>query len=102
MRCYREGDVLVFPSLSDGFGMAQVEAQGWRLPVIASRFCGRVVRDGVNGILLPEVSAQAIAAALKKVASRPELLAEFSRNSDPDKRFGVSDLASDLLRLEPV
>jgi glycosyltransferase involved in cell wall biosynthesis len=100
MHCYREGDVLVFPSLSDGFGMAQVEAQGWRLPVIASRFCGRVVRDGVNGILLPEVSPHAIAAALKKVASRPELLAEFSRNSDPDKRFGVSDLASDLLGLD--
>jgi glycosyltransferase involved in cell wall biosynthesis len=102
MQCYREADVLIFPSHSDGFGMAQVEAQGWRLPVIASRFCGRVVRDGVNGILLPEVSPQAIAEALRRVAARPELLAEFSRNADPRKRTGVSGLSSNLLELEPV
>jgi glycosyltransferase involved in cell wall biosynthesis len=102
MHHYRECDVLVFPSLSDGFGMAQVEAQAWRLPVIASRFCGRVVRDGVNGILLPEVSPQAIAAALRKVASQPELLAEFSRNSHHDQKSDLSGLASNLLRLEPV
>jgi glycosyltransferase involved in cell wall biosynthesis len=98
----RESDVLVFPSLSDGFGMAQLEAQRWRLPVIASPFCGRVVRDGVNGILLPEVSPETIAAALRTVASRPELLAEFSRNSSPERQPGVSGLASDLLRLELV
>lgn len=63
----RDSDVLVFPSHSDGFGMAQVEAQAWRLPIIASRSCGQVVIDGVNGVLLPEVSADAIAAALRAV-----------------------------------
>lgn len=73
----RAADVLVFPSHSDGFGMAQVEAQAWRLPIIASRSCGRVVEDGVNGLLLDQVSAEAIAAALRRVMD-PSLLTRLS------------------------
>jgi glycosyltransferase involved in cell wall biosynthesis len=101
MRHYRDADVLVFPSLSDGFGMAQVEAQGWALPIIASPFCGSVVRDGVNGIVLSEVSPGAVAAALGKVANDPELLAKFASNSRCSDEFGVQRLACDLLRLKP-
>lgn len=73
----RDSDVLVFPSHSDGFGMAQVEAQAWRLPIIASRSCGRVVADGINGVLLPEVSGEAIAAALRTVL-QPAVLARMA------------------------
>ena len=73
----RDSDVLVFPSHSDGFGMAQVEAQAWRLPIIASRSCGRVVEDNVNGLLLPEVSADAIAAALRRILD-PAVLARLA------------------------
>ncbi len=100
MRHYRECDVLVFPSRSDGFGMAQVEAQAWRLPIIASRYCGRVVEDGVNGILLPEVSARAIEAALRRVAEKPALLAKFSRQSGFATQAGLEALSTSLLSLE--
>jgi glycosyltransferase involved in cell wall biosynthesis len=78
----RDSDVLVFPSHSDGFGMAQVEALEWRLPVIASRSSGRVVRDGVNGLLLPEVSATAIAAAIRQVLD-PAVLSKLSQPGEP-------------------
>jgi glycosyltransferase involved in cell wall biosynthesis len=77
---YRDADVLVFPSHSDGFGMAQVEAQGWRLPIIASRACGRVVQDGIDGLLLPEVTADAIATALRQVM-QPGVLMKFSNQT---------------------
>ena len=40
-RYYREADVFVFPTFSDGFGLTQLEAQAWKLPLVASRFCGR-------------------------------------------------------------
>ena len=78
MKWYRDSDVLVFPSHSDGFGMAQIEAQGWRLPIIASRSSGRIVEHDVNGLLLPEVSSAAIAAALRIVAE-PGVLARLSQ-----------------------
>ena len=94
MQHYRDADVLVFPSHSDGFGMAQVEALGWRLPVIASRSSGRVVTDGVNGVLLPEVSAEAIAAALREVM-KPFVLARLS--SSPGRRGSTLDAFGDAL-----
>ena len=101
MRFYRDSDVLVFPSLSDGFGMAQIEAQGWRLPIIASRSCGSVVQHGINGLLLDEVSPAAIAAAIRKVAQDPKLLERFSRGSNAANRGAVSALGRALLHLEP-
>ena len=101
MRFYRDSDVLVFPSLSDGFGMAQIEAQGWQLPIIASRFCGNVVQHGINGLLLEEVSADAIAAAIRRVATEPALLEVFSRGSSTIAPAGVSALGQALLQLEP-
>lgn len=57
---YQQADVFLFPTLSDGFGLTQLEAQAWKLPIIASRCCGEVVVDGVNGWLLDEVSGEAI------------------------------------------
>jgi glycosyltransferase involved in cell wall biosynthesis len=77
-RYYAAGDVLVFPSHSDGFGMAQIEARAAGLPIIASRHCGRVVEDGVTGALLPEVTAEAIARAVGGIVSTPRVLREWS------------------------
>ncbi len=97
MRHYREADVLVFPTLSDGFGMAQVEAQAWKLPVIASRFCGAVVQDGVNGIVLPDTSPQAIAHALRAVAEHPGLLDSFAQRSIGAVGSGLGELGDALM-----
>ena len=100
MEYYRSSDVLVFPSHSDGFGMAQVEARGWALPVIASRHCGRVIDDGRTGIVLDAVSAAAIAAALRRLVDDPSTLAGFSRGMQHGPTFGIDALADMLLALE--
>lgn len=78
---YKYADAFLFPTHSDGFGMTQVEAQNYGLPVIASKQCGQVVEDGVSGIVLPEVSKDAIATVLRGLQSRPELLREMSAAS---------------------
>jgi glycosyltransferase involved in cell wall biosynthesis len=75
---YRDADVFVFPTLSDGFGLTQLEAQAWRLPIIASRFCGDVVIDGVNGFMLGEVSGKAIAEVVVRCAKNPSTLQRFA------------------------
>jgi glycosyltransferase involved in cell wall biosynthesis len=54
---YRDADVFILPTLSDGFAITQLEAQAHGLPVIASKNCGEVVENGVNGITLDEPSA---------------------------------------------
>jgi glycosyltransferase involved in cell wall biosynthesis len=101
MQHYRDHDLLVFPSLSDGFGMAQVEAQAWGLPIVASKSCGRVVAHEVNGLLLDEVSSRAIAGALRRLVTNPRLLHSFARHARPDQPSIGNTLAAALLSLEP-
>lgn len=96
---YRDADVFIFPTLSDGFGLTQLEAQSWKLPVITSRYCGEVVRDGFNGVILEEVTGQAIAGALLKFLRSPETLSAMSVRSGVDERFSLKMLAESLERL---
>lgn len=50
---YQQCDVLVFPSLGDGFGFVVLEALSFGLPVICSRNSvgADVIQDGYNGML---------------------------------------------------
>lgn len=96
---YRDADVFILPTLSDGFGLTQLEAQSWKLPVIASRFCGEVVEHGRNGLLLAEVSAEEIAEALSQLLSAPQRLAAMSRQSYVHETFSLPALASSLSQL---
>jgi glycosyltransferase involved in cell wall biosynthesis len=96
---YRDADVFIFPTLSDGFGLTQLEAQAWKLPVIASRYCGEVVRDGVNGVVLEEVSGVAIAEVVRGFVQEPEKLSAMSIRSVVEERFSLGMLASSLRQL---
>jgi glycosyltransferase involved in cell wall biosynthesis len=51
--------------MSDGFAITQLEAEAYGLPVIASKFCGKVVENGFDGIVLDEPSAACIAATVR-------------------------------------
>jgi glycosyltransferase involved in cell wall biosynthesis len=75
-------DVLVFPTLSDGFGLVQLEAMASGLPVIATACCGEVVRHGLDGLIVPPRDSSAIVAALEEL------------RADPDKYVRLSAAAS--------
>jgi glycosyltransferase involved in cell wall biosynthesis len=61
---FSANDVFLFPTLSDGFGIVQLEAICRGLPVIATPCCGDVVEDGVSGFIVPSRDAQSIVNAL--------------------------------------
>lgn len=96
---YRQADVFVFPSFCDGFGLTQLEAQAWQLPVIASRNCGAVVQDDVNGVLLNEVSGAVIAGVLQELASNPGCVRRLSAGAHVDSKFSLDALATALVSL---
>ena len=96
---YRDADVFILPTLSDGFGLTQLEAQSWKLPVVASRYCGEVVRDGFNGVLLEEVSGEAIANVLRQFLVTPAKLSAMSVRSGVNEQFSLNSLASSLKAL---
>jgi glycosyltransferase involved in cell wall biosynthesis len=97
--CYEQADVFILPTLSDGFALTQLEAFNHRLPIIASRRCGEVVIDHVNGLLLREPTAAAIEEALRFCLHNPDQLAQFSRNATIDERFSLSCLGANLCTL---
>lgn len=96
---YQAADVFVFPTLSDGFGLTQLEAQAWKLPIIASQYCGEVVQHNVNGILLPDVSAKAIAEALKCCLAKPDYLQQLSTSSRDLSDFSLNRLYERLMAI---
>jgi glycosyltransferase involved in cell wall biosynthesis len=96
---YGQADVFILPTLSDGFALSQLEAIAHRLPVIASRRCGEVVIDRVNGLLLEEPTAAAIEEALQFCLQNPDQLAQFSENATVSERFSLSYFGARLCAL---
>ena len=80
---FRQADVFLFPTFCDGFGLTQLEAQAWRLPIIASPFCGEVVEHGRNGVILGSVTGETIAAAILSLLKQPSELARMADASEP-------------------
>lgn len=93
---YRAADVLVLPTLSDGFAITQLEAQAHGLPVISSRYCGGVVENGRNGIILGEPTAADIAAAIRDCIADPNRLQRFATASHVADEFTIHRLAQRL------
>ncbi|MCR4398000.1 MAG: glycosyltransferase [Firmicutes bacterium] len=59
-------DIFAMPSLSEGLGLALLEAMALGKPVVAARTGGipEIVTDGENGVLVPPGDAPALARAL--------------------------------------
>lgn len=78
---FAEADVFVFPTISDGFGRAQLEALAHGLPVVATSNCGEVVDDGSNGRVIPARDSEALASALAALDDNRDLLAGMSERA---------------------
>jgi alpha-maltose-1-phosphate synthase len=64
-RLYADADLFVYPSLHEGSAFATYEALASGLPVIATPNTGSVVRDGVDGYLVPVRDVDALMAKIE-------------------------------------
>lgn len=73
-------DVLVLPSLFEGFGLVLLEAMAMGLPIITTPHTAGpdLIEDGVQGYIVPVRDAPAIAAKLELLAAEPERLRDMS------------------------
>lgn len=64
---YPATDVLLLPSLAEGYGMSVVEAMGFGIPVIASNISAlpELVADGETGLLVPPDDGLALLNAMR-------------------------------------
>ena len=78
---YQQGHVFVLPTVSDGFAITQLEAMAHGLPVVTTSNCGRVVTDGLDGLIVPARDSVALAAALARLNADRKLLLAMSRHA---------------------
>jgi len=78
LRTMREHDVLVLPSLFEGFGLVILEAMAQGVPVITTPHSAGpdLINEGVDGFIVPIRSAEAIAEKLATLAKDRERVRE--------------------------
>jgi len=66
-------DLLVVPSRTEAFGIAAAEAMAAGRPVVATAVDGlpELVRDGIDGVLVPALAPAALAEAMVALGSDP-------------------------------
>lgn len=75
--------IKLFPTLSEGFGKALVEAMACGLVPVTTDVSGpmEIVRDGHDALVVPTYDSQAIVQALDKLITNLDYLAELQRNA---------------------
>jgi len=100
-------DFLILPSLWEGLPRSVIEAFYAGKPVVATDIEGTrdIVRDRVNGLLVPPRSAQHLAQALSQILSHPETLkswGEAARQTSLQHSFAVMVRQYDQLYRELI
>jgi len=87
-RLYRTMDVVVVPSLAEGFGLVAAEALAAGRPVVASDVGGlpEVVKHGETGLLVPPDDAEALADAIARIMDDSSLGERLARTGKADVR----------------
>jgi len=100
---YRQMDILLMPSVREGFGLAVAEAMACGLPVVASN-CSAIpelIDDGKGGFLCPVGDVAAFAEKINLLADSPKLrheMGEYNR-SKVEKMFTIERMVNEYREL---
>ncbi len=103
-------DVLLFPSLFDGFGLVITEAMSQGTPVIASERCAGpdIIKHGENGWLIEAGSTESLQAAIENMLENRANIAETGKRAleaarlRPWAQYGVELTAAIRTILKPI
>jgi len=78
---YARGELLVLPTLHDGFGLVAAEAMASGLPVVTTQACGAAewLSDGESGWVVDEGDPDAITNALDRALTERQRLGDMGR-----------------------
>lgn len=78
---YQQVDLFAFPTVEEGSALVTYEALACGLPVVTTPNAGSVVRDGLDGYLVPIRDAGALAERLERLRLDEELRREMGRSA---------------------
>jgi hypothetical protein len=99
---YEWADVFLMPSICEGSATVAYEALACGLPVIATPNTGTVVRDGVEGFIVPAGDVESMVQRLEQLTSDRNLLQQMSQSAlRRSKQFDLLNYRNNLLDLLP-
>jgi glycosyltransferase involved in cell wall biosynthesis len=94
-----QADFFVLPTLCEGMATVHLEALACGLPVITTPNCGSVVRDGVDGFIVPIRDAQTLADRMEQLLVNRELRNQMSYHAkERAKQFTWEQYGKKLLQ----
>ncbi|MCK4375945.1 MAG: glycosyltransferase family 4 protein, partial [Candidatus Brocadiae bacterium] len=97
MMHYRWADVFCLPSICEGSATVTYEALAAGLPVVTTSNTGSIVRDGVEGFIVPIRDSDAIADALARLLKDRQLLRDMSQAALDRSAYGSLDAYGERL-----
>jgi starch synthase len=99
LQIMRDHDVLVLPSLFEGYGLVIAEAMAQGTVVIATPHTAApdLIEDGKQGFIVPIRSAEAIAECLTRLAENRSMLLEISQASQAKAALTTWEIYRDKL-----
>lgn len=95
-------DIVVHPSVEEGFGLSIIEAMSMSKPVIATRVGGipEIIEDDKTGMLVPAKDPVLLAKAIKFLLDNPDTRESISlaASKSVEARFNLKDMISSYQR----
>lgn len=76
---YQQAEIFAFPSLQEGSALVTYEALASGLPVVTTPNAGSVVRDGLEGFIVPIRDVEGLAERLERLRSDEKLRCEMGK-----------------------
>jgi glycosyltransferase involved in cell wall biosynthesis len=100
---FREADIFIYPSYSEGMPIAVIEAMACGLPIIATRVGGLpdLVIDGFNGVLVDVGCPDQLVDALEYLNSNPDLrfMMQMNSNQSALDKYDIEKLVPRLINI---
>jgi len=100
VRVYQQADLFAFPSIEEGSALVTYEAMACGLPVVTTSNAGSVVRDGLEGFVVPIRDVGQLAQRLEQLRLDESLRREQSRVARRRAEAFTWDRSGELLARE--
>jgi L-malate glycosyltransferase len=79
---FSKHDVFINTNRVDNMPVSLIEASAFGMPIVATAVGGipYMIRDGENGLLVPDADANAMAGAIRRLIEEPDLVGRLSKN----------------------